>query len=211
MRTLIHSGPPRPLRNKDTRYHHLLALHTPLPGYLPYGHPLHKFATSIFSRNFYKAHSSERVQNHHQLLSLLLSSYFSSYQSLTMLYNNVFLALELATFVDAFFRMSCPGRNVRERLDPIVSPGVVSGHVHTISGGAGFKASMTYGDTQASKCSSCTIKVRYPHFSYNHKTDLHYRRICRTTGLLSCMSNIRTDQALLQFLLWVTLTTPTVE
>jgi hypothetical protein len=54
--------------------------------------------------------------------------------------------------------MSCPGRNVRERLDPIVSPGAVSGHVHTISGGAGFKASMTYADTQASKCSSCTIK-----------------------------------------------------
>ncbi|KAF1836319.1 hypothetical protein BDW02DRAFT_494034 [Decorospora gaudefroyi] len=54
--------------------------------------------------------------------------------------------------------MACPGRNVRERLDPIVTPGQVSGHVHTISGGAGFSASMTYEDTRASRCSSCSIK-----------------------------------------------------
>lgn len=31
--------------------------------------------------------------------------------------------------------MSCPGRIVTERIDPIVSPGAVSGHVHTVSGG----------------------------------------------------------------------------
>ncbi|KAI4690171.1 uncharacterized protein J4E84_004353 [Alternaria hordeiaustralica] len=72
--------------------------------------------------------------------------------------NTLLLALGLAASSDAFFRMSCPGRTVRERLDPIVNPGAVSGHVHTISGGAAFKASMTYADTRASKCSSCTIK-----------------------------------------------------
>ncbi|KAF1941766.1 WSC-domain-containing protein [Clathrospora elynae] len=54
--------------------------------------------------------------------------------------------------------MSCPGRNVRERLDPVINPGVVSGHVHTISGGGGFSASMTYQDARAAKCSSCQIK-----------------------------------------------------
>jgi hypothetical protein len=84
-----------------------------------------------------------------------------NYQPFNMLTTtNLLLALGLATSSDAFFRMSCPGRNVRERLDPIISPGAVSGHVHTISGGGGFSASMTYQDARAAKCSSCTIKVR---------------------------------------------------
>ncbi|KAF2795994.1 WSC-domain-containing protein [Melanomma pulvis-pyrius CBS 109.77] len=54
--------------------------------------------------------------------------------------------------------MSCPGRVARERLDPVVNPGIVSGHVHTISGGAGFGPSMTFEQARASKCSSCEIK-----------------------------------------------------
>lgn len=78
-----------------------------------------------------------------------------------MFFNNVALALGLAASIapaDAFFRMSCPGRVARERLDPVVNPGKVSGHVHTISGGAGFSPSMTFEGARASKCSSCEIK-----------------------------------------------------
>ncbi|KAF2740116.1 WSC-domain-containing protein [Polyplosphaeria fusca] len=72
-----------------------------------------------------------------------------------------FFALGLAwtiTPIWAYLRMSCPGRLVRERLDPVVSPGVVSGHVHTISGGSGFAPNITYQQARASKCSSCQIK-----------------------------------------------------
>lgn len=58
----------------------------------------------------------------------------------------------------AFWRMPCPGRLIDERADPIISPGVVSGHVHTIAGGNGFNFSMDYEDTQSSTCSSCPIK-----------------------------------------------------
>ena len=76
-----------------------------------------------------------------------------------MFVRNVILALGLAASSNAFFRMSCPGRIVRERIDPIMNPGSISDHVHTISGGSGFKANMTYQDTQASACSSCSIKV----------------------------------------------------
>lgn len=68
------------------------------------------------------------------------------------------LAAALAAPAAAFFRMPCPGRIVTERADPIISPGAISGHVHTISGGNGFKFDMTYADTQASDCSSCPIK-----------------------------------------------------
>jgi len=48
---------------------------------------------------------------------------------------SVLSVLSLASTGSAFFRMPCPGRIVTERADPIVNPGAVSGHVHTISGG----------------------------------------------------------------------------
>lgn len=69
------------------------------------------------------------------------------------------LAAALAAPAAAFFRMPCPGRIVTERADPIVSPGQVSGHVHTISGGNGFKFEMDYADARSSSCSSCPIKA----------------------------------------------------
>ena len=71
----------------------------------------------------------------------------------------LYLALALAGCADAFFRMSCPARLVRDRIDPIVAPGQVSAHVHNIAGGSGFKARMSYADARASRCSSCGIKV----------------------------------------------------
>jgi hypothetical protein len=79
--------------------------------------------------------------------------------SVNMFYNTLFLVMSLTGYSEAFFRMSCPGRLVRERLDPIISPGKIAGHVHSISGGSAFSADMTYNDTRAAKCSSCQIKV----------------------------------------------------
>jgi hypothetical protein len=77
------------------------------------------------------------------------------------IHSMICMALALAGYSDAFFRMSCPGRIVRDRIDPIVNPGKIAGHVHTISGGSGFKADMSFADARASKCSSCTIKVSH--------------------------------------------------
>ena len=67
------------------------------------------------------------------------------------------LALSISP-VSAFWRIACPGRLVQERIDPIVNPGAVSAHVHTIAGGDGFAAEMTYDQARASNCSSCPIK-----------------------------------------------------
>jgi hypothetical protein len=75
-------------------------------------------------------------------------------------------------YVVAYFRMSCPGRLVRERLgalppnpsyfadflDPVVNNGTTAAHVHNVVGGSAFGPSMTYNQTQQAKCSSCTIK-----------------------------------------------------
>jgi hypothetical protein len=66
--------------------------------------------------------------------------------------------IALAGAANAFWRMPCSGRLSLERADPVVSPGMVSGHVHTISGGNGFGFSMDYKQANASTCSSCPIK-----------------------------------------------------
>ena len=44
------------------------------------------------------------------------------------------------------------------RMDPIVSPGKVSNHVHTVMGGSGFGMSATGDDLMNSKCSNAMIK-----------------------------------------------------
>ncbi|KAF7887425.1 hypothetical protein EAF00_009719 [Botryotinia globosa] len=61
----------------------------------------------------------------------------------------------------AFWRLPCQNPIVVQRSDPVISPGSVSGHVHTIMGGNGFGFSMNYASTQASTCTSCTDLSNY--------------------------------------------------
>ncbi|KAK4952659.1 hypothetical protein LTR10_009465 [Elasticomyces elasticus] len=68
------------------------------------------------------------------------------------------LATLLSAPVSAFWRMPCPGRLVLERIDPLIFPGVVSPHVHTVSGGSGFGFETSYEQQRESACSSCPIK-----------------------------------------------------
>ena len=60
--------------------------------------------------------------------------------------------------VEAYWRMSCGSTLLEGRLDPIISPGAVSGHTHVILGGNGFAPNMDYASTQKSTCTSCSIK-----------------------------------------------------
>lgn len=79
-----------------------------------------------------------------------------------MMYNPSITALGLAAALSApaaaFFRIPCPGRIVTERADPIVAPGAVADHVHSIAGGNGFGFNMTYEQARTSTCSSCPIQ-----------------------------------------------------
>ncbi|KPV75713.1 uncharacterized protein RHOBADRAFT_25888, partial [Rhodotorula graminis WP1] len=63
-----------------------------------------------------------------------------------------------ASSVDAFWRMPCNNVLVTERADPIVSPGQVAGHVHTVVGGSNFGLSSSFQDLRASECTSCLVK-----------------------------------------------------
>ncbi|KAF6839010.1 wsc domain-containing protein [Colletotrichum plurivorum] len=65
--------------------------------------------------------------------------------------------LSAATYAAAFFILPCSRPVVVERADPIVNPGTLSGHVHTIMGGSGFDFSMTYEQARASVCSTCKV------------------------------------------------------
>ena len=58
---------------------------------------------------------------------------------------------------NSFWVLGCSKPIVVERLDPIVSPGNVSGHVHTVMGGTAFNATMDYNLTQTSNCTTCAI------------------------------------------------------
>lgn len=63
----------------------------------------------------------------------------------------------LTGFSDAFWRMSCSIIQTG-RIDPIVSPGEVSSHVHKISGASNIGPNSTYESLQSSNCTSCEIK-----------------------------------------------------
>ena len=71
-----------------------------------------------------------------------------------------FLAFGLLTSVPsafAFFKVPCSTPLVIERVDPIISPGEVSSHVHTVMGGSAFGFDMDYAMTQTSGCNSCSV------------------------------------------------------
>ena len=50
------------------------------------------------------------------------------------------------------------GPLVEGRMDPIVSPGNASGHVHTVQGGNAFALTMTQDQALGSTCTSALIK-----------------------------------------------------
>jgi hypothetical protein len=73
---------------------------------------------------------------------------------------NVLVSLVLAAFftqADAFWRLSC-GRIQMGRVDPIINPGAIAGHSHTISGPINFNTTSTFESLQAAYCTSCGIQ-----------------------------------------------------
>ena len=52
------------------------------------------------------------------------------------------ISLGLINNVDAFWRLQCFGRLGTAMMDPIVSPGEMSSHEHTVKGGSGTYSSL---------------------------------------------------------------------
>ncbi|KAL8778640.1 MAG: hypothetical protein Q9213_007330 [Squamulea squamosa] len=66
------------------------------------------------------------------------------------------LAAPVSAQRDYYFTFGS-GSLVQERLDPLINPGGVSGHVHSVVGGNAFSATMDFGTTQSSSCTSVDI------------------------------------------------------
>ncbi|KAK6075662.1 WSC domain-containing protein [Seiridium cupressi] len=82
------------------------------------------------------------------------------------------LAAAAISPVHGFWRMTC-GTIQTGRIDPIISPGNVAGHVHKVSGASNFYFNNTFADLSASSCTSCEIqddKSAYwtPQLYYQH-------------------------------------------
>ncbi|KAI5246626.1 WSC-domain-containing protein [Aureobasidium subglaciale] len=87
---------------------------------------------------------------------------------------NTVIALAFSSIggVDAFFRINCAKIQVG-RIDPIVNPGALAAHCHTISGGSNIGVNATFDSLAASECTSCEIsadKSAYwtPNLYYQH-------------------------------------------
>ncbi|KAG7147381.1 putative fungistatic metabolite like protein [Verticillium longisporum] len=72
--------------------------------------------------------------------------------------SNVSGLLLATTGAQAFFVVPCSRPVVVQRADPIVNPGALAGHVHTIMGGSAFNFTMSYDDAVSSACSTCKVR-----------------------------------------------------
>ncbi|KAF3903955.1 hypothetical protein ABW21_db0207722 [Orbilia brochopaga] len=64
----------------------------------------------------------------------------------------------LSSKADAFWRMQCGAPILVDRIDPIVFPDAVDGHVHNIMGGVAFGKTISTKQLRASKCTSCQVE-----------------------------------------------------
>ncbi|KAJ7082838.1 hypothetical protein B0H15DRAFT_851668 [Mycena belliarum] len=67
-------------------------------------------------------------------------------------------AAAVLSSANAYFLFAMNDVITTERLDPIVNPGAVSGHVHSIVGGSNFRASTNTSFLRQSECTSSPIK-----------------------------------------------------
>lgn len=93
-------------------------------------------------------------------------------------------ALALAGHAAAFWRMPCRSQTGIGRIDPLVDPGSISDHVHTIHGGGGFGPITDYTALNDSDCTSCGVKQDKSaywtptlHFMYDNGTTVMVEQV----------------------------------
>ena len=89
----------------------------------------------------------------------------------------------------SYWRMSCMGVVGVGRMDPIVSPGKISAHVHTFKGASGLTQNVTADQLLASNCSSCEIKQDKsaywtPQLYFHDSTNNSFELVEETGGAL---------------------------
>ncbi|WVF67212.1 hypothetical protein IAT40_001960 [Kwoniella sp. CBS 6097] len=69
------------------------------------------------------------------------------------------VGLSVEAWVDPFFVVQHGKPLITGRLDPVVSPGGVSGHVHAIIGTSSFKPTYSYENSMAGRCTTANVAV----------------------------------------------------
>jgi hypothetical protein len=67
-------------------------------------------------------------------------------------------ALALLAPVNAFWILTHPHALSYQRLDPIVSPGVVASHTHSIIGSNAFQPTMDFAQMQTASCTTSPVQ-----------------------------------------------------
>ncbi|KIK58110.1 hypothetical protein GYMLUDRAFT_246478 [Collybiopsis luxurians FD-317 M1] len=77
-------------------------------------------------------------------------------------------ALAALSSVQAYFLVGTRNILVSERLDPIINPGTVSGHVHSVVGGSNFGMTLSTASLRNSECTSMPIQEDHSNYWYPH-------------------------------------------
>lgn len=75
-----------------------------------------------------------------------------------MKFHSLIAVGSLALTANAFWRMECRARAGLARIDPLISPGEVAQHLHSIHGSGGFNENASYDELMASDCTSCAVE-----------------------------------------------------
>jgi Domain of unknown function (DUF1996) len=70
----------------------------------------------------------------------------------------VIVTLALVSGIDGFWRMPCAVFPDVARVDPVISPGNISSHAHSLHGSFGLSLNATYGQLVDSNTTSCAVK-----------------------------------------------------
>ncbi|KAF8071559.1 hypothetical protein FPV67DRAFT_1667052 [Lyophyllum atratum] len=81
---------------------------------------------------------------------------------------NTFVLLTALTSVNAYWLMGIEDFITTERLDPIVNPGKVSGHAHSVLGGSNFRMNTNTAQLRNSECTSIPIPEDKSNYWFPH-------------------------------------------
>ncbi|KAJ7456889.1 hypothetical protein FB451DRAFT_1275125 [Mycena latifolia] len=125
------------------------------------------------------AAQSDKLHDHHRcsrnfdypkLLALLTSTLTNS--DLMSFPNNVFgifiLPVFLVHFCEAYWLMAANNIITTQRLDPVVSPGSVSTHAHSVLGGSNFGLNTSTTALRSSSCTSIPIPEDHSNYWFPH-------------------------------------------
>ncbi|KAG5760064.1 hypothetical protein H9Q72_011817 [Fusarium xylarioides] len=93
----------------------------------------------------------------------------------------------------AFFRLPCSRPVTLQRVDPIVNPGTLSAHAHTVMGGNRFNFTMDFDTARASTCTTCKAREDLSNYwipnLYYRAPDGTFEDVPQTGGILMLAGN----------------------